>query len=333
MKNNNESEKIDFVITWVDGNDKEWQKDKDKYSPNKNTDARNIRYRDWGFLKYWFRGVEEFAPWVNKIHFVTWGHVPEWLDTTNPKLNIVKHSDYMPEEYLPTFSSHPIELNLHRIEDLSERFVYFNDDMFIINKVKPEHFFKNGKPCGTAVFNPAAGEDEVFIQILNNNNLLLNRNFNRNQIIKKNLFRYLNLKYGKLNIKTLLCIPWRRIQGFYDTHSPNAFCKSTFNNVWKKEYQVLDATSKSKFRSVGDVNQYVFKYWQFCEGDFKPQKMFSKYCNIQDNIDVACNLIESKKYKTICLNDNDAADKFEEAKERIINSFEKKLPQKSSFEI
>ena len=130
---------IDFVVTWVDGNDPIWQAEKAKYSPNKNADNRNVRFRDWDNMQYWFRAVEKFAPWVNKIHFVTYGHLPKWLNTDNPKLNIVKHSDFIPKEYLPTFSSHSIELNLHRIEGLAERFVYFNDDMFltILSKKSP----------------------------------------------------------------------------------------------------------------------------------------------------------------------------------------------------
>ena len=69
-----------------------------------------------------------------------------WLNTENPKLTVVNHKDYIPEEYLPTFSSHPIELNLHRIKGLSEQFVYFNDDTFIINAMQPEDFFKKGLP-------------------------------------------------------------------------------------------------------------------------------------------------------------------------------------------
>lgn len=37
------------------------------------TDSENqimnsdVRYRDWEFMKYWFRAVEQNAPWVNKI--------------------------------------------------------------------------------------------------------------------------------------------------------------------------------------------------------------------------------------------------------------------------
>lgn len=35
---------IDFVVTWVDGNDPVWQAEKAKYSPNKNADNRNVRF-------------------------------------------------------------------------------------------------------------------------------------------------------------------------------------------------------------------------------------------------------------------------------------------------
>src|SRR5699024_12042624 len=92
-------DKIDFVILWVDRNDPEWQKEKQKYENNKG-DKKEIRYRDWDNLQYWFRGVEKFAPWVNKIHFVTWGHLPKWLDTEHPKINIINHKDFLSKENL-----------------------------------------------------------------------------------------------------------------------------------------------------------------------------------------------------------------------------------------
>ena len=71
---------IDFIMIWVDGNDPEWQKEKRKYQPGDAADDREIRYRDWDNLQYWFRAVEKFAPWVNRIHFVTCGHLPKWLN-------------------------------------------------------------------------------------------------------------------------------------------------------------------------------------------------------------------------------------------------------------
>ena len=80
---------------WVDGSDPAWLDEKKKYTPTEEADDRDERYRDWNLLKYWFRGVEKYAPWVRKIHFVTWGHVPSWLDTDNDKLHIVKHEDFI----------------------------------------------------------------------------------------------------------------------------------------------------------------------------------------------------------------------------------------------
>ena len=48
---------IDIVIPWVDGQDPEWFAQKQQYSPNKNEDDNINRYRDWGLLQYWFRGI------------------------------------------------------------------------------------------------------------------------------------------------------------------------------------------------------------------------------------------------------------------------------------
>lgn len=140
-------EKIDFVILWVDNNDPIWQNAFRSYLPQSQytDDTRYIRYRNWDNLRYWFRGVEKFAPWVNKVHLVTCGQIPDWLNLNVPKLHFVKHSDYIPAEYLPTFNSDTIILNLHRIEGLSERFVLFDDDCFLIDKVEPKRF--SGKDC------------------------------------------------------------------------------------------------------------------------------------------------------------------------------------------
>ena len=148
--------KIDFVIIWVDGGDIEWQKQRNIYSGKDPEDLADYRFRDWENLKYWFRGVEKFAPWVNNVYFVTCGHYPKWLNLNNPKL---KHEDYIPIEYLPTFSSHTIELNLHRIKGLSENFVYFNDDFFLTKPVSPDFFFKNDLPCISAGLNAIGGGD------------------------------------------------------------------------------------------------------------------------------------------------------------------------------
>lgn len=334
----NKSDKIDFVITWVDGNDPEWQKEKAKYQPKQNVDvrsvdARNIRYREWDNLQYWFRGIEKFAPWVNKIHFVTYGHLPSWLNTEHPKINIVKHSDYMPEEYLPTFNSRPIELNFHRIKDLSEKFVYFNDDMFLIDNVKQEDFFKNGLPCDMGIISATIARDKLFNSVLYNNMLVINSHFKKNEVIKENFFKWINIKYGKHLIKTFFCLPWKEFIGFYNKHVYMSYLKSTFEEVWNKEYELLDTTSKSKFRKKGDINHFLFQYWQLAEGKFYPKKMSFKFFQALEQTDEVVNAIKKQKYKCICLNDSIYNNEnFEELKTKVKNSFEKLFPEKSSFE-
>mgnify|MGYP001860213313 FL=1 len=140
------SEPIDFVVTWVDDNDPKWRAQKTAFETSLSRDDMyknsNARYREMGLLKYWFRGIDKFAPWVNRIHFVTCGHVPKWLNIAHPKLNIVAHRDYMQSKYLPTFNSNAIELGLYKIQGLCENFVYFNDDMYITAPVKKEYFFR-----------------------------------------------------------------------------------------------------------------------------------------------------------------------------------------------
>ena len=152
MRTRNEDQ-IDFVITWVDGNDPDWKEEKNRFTSTSEDDNRVQRFRDWNNLQYWFRGVEKFAPYVHKIYFITWGHIPAWLNINNKKLIIIKHSDYMPSKYLPSFNSNAIELNMHRIKGLSEKFVYFNDDVFLIRPTKPSDFFYHGKPCDSATLN------------------------------------------------------------------------------------------------------------------------------------------------------------------------------------
>ena len=120
IKNSN----IDIVLPWVNGNDSEWKLERKKYEdPRYDEQAlADYRFNDWELLKYWFRAIETCLPWFNKVFLITCGHFPDFLNKDCPKLKIIKHSDYIPNEFLPTFNSNTIEMNLFRIEDLSENF-------------------------------------------------------------------------------------------------------------------------------------------------------------------------------------------------------------------
>lgn len=329
--------KIDFVVMWVDGNDENWRNEKEKYLPDdkKTVDSRSIRYRDWENLKYFFRGVEKFAPFVNRVHFVTWGHLPEWLNTDCPKLSIVKHSDYIPSEYLPTFSANPIELNLHRIKDLSENFVFFNDDMFIIKPVKETDFFVDNTPCDSAILSPVITYTrDGFAKMQINDISIINDHFDKNQVIKQNASKWLSLKYGKQLIRTLCLMPWKHFAGFLDQHIAISYNKKTFETLWNKEFEVLDQSSKSRFRNNNtDVNNWLMRYWQLCSGNFTPRKAsFGVLCEYAKNPNDIYNIIRNQKYSMVCLNDGEGDFDFEKEKQNTIAAFESILPEKCSFE-
>ena len=329
---------MDFVLIWVDGGDVEWQKEKAKYSgtPVGNSAAR---FRDWGLLKYWFRGVEKFTPWVDKVHFVTCGHYPEWLNLENPKINFVKHSEYIPEKYLPTFNSHTIELNLHRIKGLSEEFAYFNDDVFVVAPSKPSDFFRKGLPCDELDLQYLIPNRYNISRSIDGHNMgTLNRNFKKNQVFRRNPFKFFNPAYGlKNNLYTLYAMASPVFPGFKRTHTVQSFLKSSFVDLWEKEPDVLDKTCMCKFRTFSNVNQYLVRYWQLAKGHFAPANIHSVRQRFDLDVDYADDIAKAicrKRYKVICINEdeNENLDTFENIQRKLVAAFEEILPEKSSFE-
>lgn len=328
--------KVDFVIIWVDGNDPAWRKEKNKYKGvlTKEEDDSEHRYRDWDNLQYWFRGVEKFCPWVRTVHFVTWGHLPNWLNTENSKLHVVNHKDYIPEQYLPTFSSHTIELNLHRIEGLSDQFVYFNDDMFIIKPTTETDFFRGGKPCDSAVLNVHCYNMEDMVIMAPFRDIgVINHEFNMRKVIKKNLSGWFNWKYGINNLRNIILLSCPRFPGMMQQHLPTSFCKSTFVEVWDKYYDILNETCLHRFREMTDVNQWLIKEWQMASGNFYPRSTKIGKNIAAYNIDSACKCISGQQAKMMCLNDTEMSnDEFKECVSKVNKAFETILPEKSSFE-
>lgn len=330
---------IDFVILWVDNTDPEWLLEYNKFSDDHNNQKKKVFYRDWDNLHYIFRAFEKFTPWVHKIYFVTWGHMPPWMNIEHPKLNIVNHKDYINKKYLPVFNANPLEINIHKIDGLAEHFVFFNDDTFLTKPIVKERFFQNGLPRDMLVSNALSSSAGVGHFVLNNLEIL-NRNFNKKEAIKQNTCKCFNPQYGFYLFRNLALLPWPRFTGFVDPHQPQPFLKSTFQEVWEREREALEQTSASKFRACSDVNQYLFRYWQLAKGTFAPISMKdSRYVTL-NMLDLRSgkisDIIISGNYSMVCLNDSDSIqteEEFDEAKKIIKDAFEKILPNKSSFEI
>ena len=342
------NDKIDIVIPWVDDNDPEWRAERDKWKNKISNQGgldeganNNLRYESWDNLQYWFRSVEQNMPWFNKIFFVTWGHIPDFLNTSHPKLRIVKHKDYIPAGYLPTFNSNTIEMNYHRIEDLSENFIIFNDDMFILQPTKESYYFKNNLVCDSAIETPVmpvpADKNDsnrqwgCHIQI--NNILFINRHFNKRDVQSKHYDKWFCSEYEEFLERNKSMSYWNNFCGFQNPHVPSAMKKSILKHLWHIEPYTLDQASQNKFRYDTDVNQFLIRYWQFCEGNFLPRKTLGKAFTVNiNNCKEIAEIIKAKKLQAVCTSEYCVPEEFVQIKRVINAAFNEIFPNKSSFE-
>lgn len=324
---------IDFVVPWVDDSDPVWRAKKAKYTGKEYSEGNTeVRYRDWDTLKYWFRGVEKFAPWVRYVWFVTDDQIPEWLNAEHPKLKWVKHTDFIPEEYLPVFSANPIEWNLHRIDGLSEQFVYFNDDVFLINNTAPEDFFVDGMPCDSPRVSMLYPADFFAYQIFNNI-VLINRHFSLRESVREHWRKWIVHQPLKALMKLLWYGRKELVPGFDEYHIHISYRKETFRILWEKEREWIHQTCTHKLRTKEDITTWCVRDWRLLTGDFYPKKPCGKAFStdaIESN--GALEYMRKQKGKVICLNDNEREKDFAKHSRMILEAFEKLLPEKSSFE-
>ena len=205
--------------------------------------------------------------------------------------------------------------------------------------MKAEDFFIRGLPCETAALGIILPFlDRTFTNILLNDVELISRNFNAKETIRSQFPKFLHLRYGlKRNLATLMLIP--RCQdfftGFQIQHGPNAFLKRTLETVWDAEEETMDKTCRNRFRSEEDVNQYIFKWWQWCSGSFYPAHTSNlfKLFHAESQVDEIGEFIREQKIKIIVINDDHVnSNRVEETRNKIADAFYLIYPEKSSFE-
>lgn len=317
--------------------DPKWQADFAAYSgkiDNKKNEVSEARFRDYGFLKYWFRGVENFAPWVRKIHFVTCGQRPEWLNINHPKLNLVNHEDYIPKQFLPNFNSSLIEMYLHKIPNLSDHFVYFNDDFFLINNITEQRFFTAGLPNDIAAFRYNSGLS-LWSKCLKNNIALINQHFDKKEVMSRDYGKWYNPIYGSKARLTYLLKPYGKFITLRTPHNAQPYLKSTYGDVWSVAEQELTAMSAHRFRSELDYTQELFRTWQICQSNFVPYNTYNdtKMFPLVLKAGKAIEAIRRQSYSLVCLNDNPHIRNYQKTMGNIQAAFECILPKKSNFEI
>lgn len=237
---------VDAVITWVDGNDPLHKEKRDKYINTEKIGVEKIglygtRFNQVEEVKYCIYSIRKYAKWIRNIYLVTDNQIPEWLTDTAIKelgIKLIDHKLIFKgySELLPTFNSRSIESLLWRIPDLSNNYIYFNDDFFIIDEVGPEDFFYRDKIIyrGTWKKNWSGFLYSLYKYLAT---LLANRNFDRGSTIKKAaLMSGFRKKY------------------FYPAHAPYPMKKNMQLEYYKNNPNTLYNNVKYKFRNV---NQYV----------------------------------------------------------------------------
>ncbi|MBR5660562.1 MAG: hypothetical protein IKW99_03335 [Bacteroidales bacterium] len=291
---------MDIVITYVDGSDPEWI---ESYSSHVNGKPLTKRYRDWGTLKYLLRGIECHIPFAGKVFIVvsSESQVPSWMDTS--KVRVVTHSEIIPERYLPTFNSSMIEMFLHRIPGLSERFLYFNDDMFPVMDCVEEDFFVDGIPAMGISWSIFAFSS--FLRLVKRSDKLA-----RKALDMPGSVFYIRPRH--------ICSPMLKSE-----------CESLYEAVSEEIINSL-----SPLRSEKDFNQYLFLDYMFLKGKMVnkplPRKHFSLGAVSGGNI---AGFIRNPNAKIVCINDVEMSDSaFNRKKEAIILAFQSRYPGKSVFE-
>lgn len=291
------SNPIDIIVPWINPNDPVWQKDFKFWKEKETGQKDDCRFRDMSIFNYWFRCIEQNMPWVRYVFLVLAypSQIPDWLNVNHPKLKIVYHDQFIPKTELPTFNSSVINCYMPFIKELSNNYILFNDDFFVVSPVNENEFFINGIPVANYYFRKSMfmGSAPWYHNIANN-------------------YKFIE-KYFNVNVH------------FMPTHGPIPFIKALQCAIWQtfKNDFVL-ALSNSRFRQNKNFTDWLF---------FDAEGHMKKIIKLNTSIVQYCNKPGfSKTNKIICINDNENL--TEESFRAFVNSAIKILEQlpKSGFE-
>lgn len=320
---------IDLVIPWVNGEDPKWQQKAAPYLSVK--DFNGERFRDWGILKYLFRSIDLYLPWINQIYLVTDNQIPNWLDLSNSHVQVIDHREIIDRQFLPTFNSNAILMNAYKIPNLSEHFMIIEDDMLFTRSSRPEDFFINDQPRDFLIESPIS-PNEDFAYILMNTMMLINRKFNKQQVLKQFRNKYLNPHYGIEIVRSLGSCFYRHFTGFYNRHCVQPYLKSEFKNVIENVFPAdCRETISHRVRENRDISEWIVRYYNLVTGNFIPSSpQRYQYFEIGQFEDIQ-KALNDEKYVSICINDQDIHN-FNQNMHILHSILNKKFSQKSSFE-
>lgn len=311
---------IDLVYLWVDGNDPKWRAKKSTFtgvvSDNSETNSKG-RYANNDELRYSLRSAEKHAPWIRRIFIVTDDQKPEWLDTAHPKIRLIDHKDILPPEALPCFNSSVIEYFLHRIPDLSEHFLFANDDMFFNADLSPDFFFKeDGFPVVRLKKKP------------------FGKWYPRLKAALKTLVGKKLGQYAKKLMDSALAVE-KKFGKYYSGvphHNIDAYRKSDYRTAVEEVFEEQVKNSQShRVRTFGDLHRSAFSYYALAIGHghlkYVGRKEASRILVYKHDF---MQYIQRHQPLLFCLNDNQHVTDAD--RNKIKPFLETLFPDKSGFE-
>jgi hypothetical protein len=308
---------IDVVYTWVDGSDPDWREARERtraeqaglqFHPGATAEAR-FHSRDE--LRYSLRSVAMYAPWVRRIHVVTSGQVPTWLDTSHPRIEVVPHSAiYDDPAQLPTFNSNSIISRLHHVPGLSEHYLYLNDDVFFGSAVTPADFFT---PSGLAKVFPS-------------------RNRRPFGVPSPEVPTHLNLTH---NIRRLLEEELGVTVSRAVWHTPHAQLRSVHEELEQRFAAVYATTWTHPFRHHTDiVADQLHHYYTQIVGRAVVGPLRYAYLGLDDPSTFAAmdRLIRARDQQVFCLNDAPTTGATPIPDEHVEQWLARYFPVRSEFE-
>ena len=298
---------IDYVFPYVDSSDPGWIALHNKYSSSKKEFVDSLeRFRDTNLLKYKFRSIEKYMPWIDTIHIVVQSpsQVPDWLNTD--LINVVYHSDIVPIECLPLFNSSALEMFMQNIFGLSERFIYSNDDMICNAPMICNDFF------------PSEGKINMKIKGFQKEGR--SESFSDYDNLLEHDFKLASNKI-KCNLDSSLL--------YECPHIDRPMLRSNNIEVFNKNSKEI-MNSISKFRDPKNYSQGIFNEYAYLRGKTVDQYIKYNYRVVgRDNAAIK-NDLNDTSIKMICLNDTGYdIDYFKDIEKSLI----KKFPNKSKYEI
>ncbi|MDR0829447.1 MAG: Stealth CR1 domain-containing protein [Prevotellaceae bacterium] len=311
--------KIDLVYLWVNGNDPKWLAKKNAYSTEEKIEIADLdcqgRYADSDELKFSLRSVEKFANWVNKIYIVTNNQTPVWLDLSNPKVKIIDHSEILPAEIQPCFNGLAVENFMYKIPELSEYFLYSNDDMFFNKPLQPDFFFAaDGLPFAR-LYKYKHNEFEGKWR-------LMWKNF-RNQL---DYWKFLNFNVARKVEKVT-----GKFYGSLPHHNIDGYRKSDFAKTMEVFAEEVKKTSFHRIREKDDFFRGCVNYYSLAT-----KRAYLLYVKSQNSLVIN---VDEKDYEQklsvykpelFCINDHPNVSNKDRI--RMRDFLENYFPKKSEFE-